>query len=185
MNKKQVSYKQKQQNLRETLKEPSSLMDEAQVDRKPANIFESFLGKSPQEKVPSKKRRKEGSFFSYQEHYESVVVKDEVKKLVEQIREEIKLLKKADKTFLNQVKDVEKITIGSLPEKPGIYHVRFLETVLEMLRALRLKVGESKTWLDALKSKKAKRGSAFLVRSKKKGTQYSLSQELSSARSVQ
>lgn len=185
MNKKQVGYKQKQQNLPETLKEPSSSMDVNQIDRKPANIIEAFLGKSAQEKAPSKKRRKEGSFFSYQEHYEGVVVKDEIQKLIEQIREEIKLIKKADKTFLNQVKDIEKITIDSLPEKPGIYHVRFLETVLGMLRALRLKVGESKTWLDALKSKKAKRGSAFLVRSKKKGTQYSLSNELSSARSVQ
>jgi len=34
-------------------------------------------------------------------------------------------------------------------------------------------------------SKKKKRGSLFAVRSKKAGTQYSMSQELSNARSVQ
>jgi tRNA(Ser,Leu) C12 N-acetylase TAN1 len=36
-----------------------------------------------------------------------------------------------------------------------------------------------------MQSKKAKRGSAFAVNTKKKGTQYSQSQELSSARNVQ
>jgi hypothetical protein len=72
-----------------------------------------------------------------------------------------------------------------LPEKPGIYHVRFLEIIVNVLRALRAKINESSTWMQALTSKKKKRGSLFAVRAKKKGTQYSLSQELSSARSVQ
>ena len=32
------------------------------------------------------------------------------------------------------VKDIEKIAIDSLPEKPGIYHIRFLEIVLRTLQ---------------------------------------------------
>jgi hypothetical protein len=129
--------------------------------------------------------RKEFSLFSYQEYYERELVKKQIKELVEQIRKEIELIKKADKTLLNQVSEIEHIAVEQLPEKPGIYHVRFLEIVLRILQSLRQKIGESKTWLSAMISRKKKRGSLFLALSKKKGTQYSLSQELQTARSVQ
>ena len=49
----------------------------------------------------------------------------EIRQLVEQIRKEIQYIRKADKSLLNEVKDIEKIAIDSLPEKPGIYHIRF------------------------------------------------------------
>jgi hypothetical protein len=137
------------------------------------------------ESITPSKGKKEANIFNYQEYHESVMVKQEIRQLVEAIRKEIKYLQKADKSLLNDVKDIEKIAIDSLPEKPGIYHVRFLEIVLRTLRLLREKIGESKTWMQALISKKKKRGSLFAVRSKKSGTQYSQSQELSTARSVQ
>ncbi len=108
-----------------------------------------------------------------------------IKELTEQIRREIKLIKDAHKTLIDEVKDIENLTIQELPEKPGIYHIRFLEVVLSLLRTLKAKISESNTWLEAMQSKKKKRGSLFAALSKKKGTQYSLSQELSNARSVQ
>jgi hypothetical protein len=129
--------------------------------------------------------RKEFSLFSYQEYYERELVKKQIKELVEQIRKEIELIKKADKSLLAQVSDIENIAVEQLPEKPGIYHIRFLEIVLRVLQSLRQKIGESKTWLSAMISRKKKRGSLFLSLSKKKGTQYSLSQELQTARAVQ
>jgi len=133
----------------------------------------------------SKSIRKEFSLFSYQEYHEKELVKKQIKELVDQIRKEIELIKKADKSLLAQVSDIEKITVEQLPEKPGIYHIRFLEIVLRILQSLRQKIGESKTWLSVLISRKKKRGSLFLALSKKKGTLYSLSQELQTARSVQ
>ena len=63
----------------------------------------------------------------------------EIRQLVEQIRKEIQYIRKADKSLLNEVKDIEKIAIDSLPEKPGIYHIRFLEIVLRTLQLLRQK----------------------------------------------
>ncbi|MFN3393664.1 MAG: DUF5660 family protein, partial [Candidatus Thermochlorobacter sp.] len=39
----------------------------------------------------------------------------------------------------------------------------FLEVVLNILRALRAKVGESKTWLQAMMSKKKKRGDKLFL----------------------
>lgn len=133
----------------------------------------------------SPRSKKEANIFNYNEYHESVLVKQEIKSLVEQIRKEIQYIKKADASLMNEVKDIEKIAIDSLPEKPGIYHVRFLEIVLRALRLMREKIGESNTWMQALMSKKKKRGSLFAANSKKKGTQYSQSQELSASRNVQ
>lgn len=132
-----------------------------------------------------KTKKQEVKVFNYQEYYETTLIKKQIQELTEAIKKEIEMIKKADASLINDVRDVEKLTINDLPEKPGIYHVRFLELVLSILRTLRAKVGESKTWLQALMSKKKKRGSLFVVRSKKQGTQYSLSQELQSSRAVQ
>lgn len=128
--------------------------------------------------------RLEGTLFSFRDVEEERQMK-EIKELIEQIRQEVKMIKKADAALMTEVKDIEKLTIDTVPEKPGIYHIRFLEVVLKVLELLRTKISESGTWMEALKSKKAKRGSAFASNTKKKGTQYSMSQELSNARSVQ
>lgn len=153
------------------------------VDKEYDDINSEFNFKKETSKTNSKKR--EVKIFNYQEYYENTLIKKQIKELTEAIKKEIEMIKKSDSSLLNEIHDVEKLTINDLPEKPGIYHVRFLELVLNILRTLRAKVGESKTWLQALMSKKKKRGSAFTVRSKKQGTQYSMSQELSNSRSVQ
>lgn len=136
-------------------------------------------------KEAKKQLKKENRVFSYQEYYETTLIKREIAQLTEMIRKEIEAIKKSNASLLAEVKDVEKLAINELPEKPGIYHVRFLEIVLSLLRTLRAKVGESHTWLQAFISRKKKRGSLFAVRSKKQGTQYSLSQELQNTRSIQ
>lgn len=144
---------------------------------------ESFKPKAPENK--QKQGKKDFKLFSYTEYSETTLIKNKIAELTQLIKKEIDFLKKDNSSLLNEVKDVEKLTLNDLPEKPGIYHVRFLEVVLNVIRHLRAKVGESRTWLEAMVSKKKKRGSLFAARSKKSGTQYSLSQELSSARSVQ
>lgn len=151
------------------------------------NIEDNFDLESnfKKEATKDKSKKQEVKVFNYQEYYETTLIKKQIQELTEAIRKEIEMLKKSDSSLLNDVQDIEKLAINDLPEKPGIYHVRFLELVLSILRTLRAKVGESKTWLQALMSKKKKRGSLFAVRSKKQGTQYSMSQELSNSRSVQ
>ncbi len=144
-----------------------------------------FNFKKEVEKAKAKTGKQEVKVFNYQEYYENTLIKKQIAELTEAIKREVELIKKADTSLINEVRDVENLTINGLPEKLGVYHVRFLEVVLNILRTLRAKVGESKTWLSALMSKKKKRGSAFAARSKKSGTQYSMSQELSNSRSVQ
>jgi len=137
------------------------------------------------QKEAKKVVKKEANLFNYQSHHENVVVRDQIQKLIEQIRQEVQHIKKTDSSLMNEVRDIEKFTLETLSEKPGIYHVKFLEIVLRILQSVRMKVGESRTWMSALMSKKKKRGSLFASRSKKQGTAYSMSQELSNSRSVQ
>lgn len=182
-NKKTKTVKDTLENLRDTTYSSTGVFDQ---------FFGGYDKNYPQEtgygwekKPPVSKPKQEFKLFNYQEYYERELLKKQIKELTEQIKKEIEAIKKADASLLQQVSDIQKITIEQLPEKPGIYHIRFLELVLRILQALKAKIGESKTWLQALISRKKKRGSLFLVRSKKQGTQYSLSQELQSARSVQ
>lgn len=136
---------------------------------------------SREHQAPSVKKR-EFSVFNFNQYREKEVVTREIKNLTEEIKSTVVALKQETSEL---VKDAEKLSIETVSENPGIYHERFLQFILSLLRNLRAKVGESRTWMQALMSKKKKRGSLFAARSKSKGTQYSLSQELQNARSVQ
>jgi hypothetical protein len=129
--------------------------------------------------------RKEFTVFSYNHYYEQEIVRKKINQLLDLIKNEINLIKQTEKSLISEVKDIEKNTIEEFTQKSGIYHINFLEIILSILKNVRKKVSESKSWLEALISKKKKRGSIFLTRSKKMGTQYSLSQELNVTRSVQ
>jgi len=173
----------KQNNPAETFRDYGQSMDQnSLIDQ----LFSRHEAQSAgQEKKQPRSQRQEFSVFNYQSYYEKEIVKKQIKELTEQIKKEIEMIKKSGSSFLSEVQDIEKLTIDSLPEKPGIYHIRFLEIVLRVLKTLREKISESRTWLSAMTSKRKKRGSLFASLSKKKGTQYSLSQEISNARSVQ
>ncbi len=126
--------------------------------------------------------------FDLSHHKESVEKPkqiQEIQQLVEQIRYEVKAIKNHSEGLNAEVAQIEKVALQALPDKVGVYHVRYLELILSFLHGLKAKVGEARTWLAAMQSKKAKRGSAFAANAKKKGTQYSQSQELTAARNVQ
>lgn len=190
-------------NPLESLRELSSGMGKSTIDALQSmgtGMIDQLLGvsestpASPEEEqkkqiekhaTEKKSLKKEANLFNYQSHHENVIVRDQIKNLLEQIKQEVQYIKKADQSLMNDVRDIEKFTMDTLSEKPGIYHVKFLEIVLRILQGVRAKVGESKTWMQALMSKKKKRGSLFASRSKKQGTAYSMSQELSNSRSIQ
>ncbi len=186
-------------NPLESLRELSSNMGKSTVDALQtmgSGMIDQLLGVSHEtektedrmqntETTDKKKLQKEANLFNYTSHHENVIVRNEIQQLLEQIKQEVKYIQKADAALMNDVRDIEKYTMDTLSEKPGVYHVKFLEIVLRILQSVRMKIGESKTWMQALMSKKAKRGSAFAARSKKQGTSYSMSQELSNSRSVQ
>jgi hypothetical protein len=137
-----------------------------------------------QEQKQQPKRLESRNLFNMREIEERRQI-EAIKELIKQIKKEVDMIQKADKALMSEVQDIQKLAIDSSDIKPGIYHMRFLEVVLRILQSLRSKISESRMWMDALVSKKKKRGSLFASRAKKQGTQYSMSQELSNARSVQ
>ncbi|MBP9797594.1 hypothetical protein KBC70_00415 [Candidatus Woesebacteria bacterium] len=125
--------------------------------------------------------------FNKTSFHESHTKQSEIKQLQEtisDIQREVKQIRAYSSGLSDEVMKIEQAALQAIPEKVGIYHVRYYEMILQYLRGLKAKVGEAKTWLMAMQSKKASRGSAFGANTKKKGTQYSLSQEQQVARSV-
>lgn len=137
-----------------------------------------------QESMATGNFRREFTIFKNSDHYEAKVVPQQLAELMNQLKLEIAEIKRRNQAISTEVEQIEKETLKSMPEKAGVYHVRFAELLLEMMRGLRAKMGEANNWMSAMMSKKKKRGSAFAAQAKKKGTQYSMSQELSNARGV-
>lgn len=168
---------------------------EKELENKKSGVFGQFFGRFEgrenfsqefpwQKKEQRLPQRLEFTVFKHEDYREKHIIPAQIKQLVEEIRKEIMIIKRSKQALITEVEEVEKVMIQTLPAKPGIYHIRFLEMLLSFLKALRAKVGEARTWLAAMKTKKKKRGSLFLHFSKKKGTQYSLSSELQTARGV-
>lgn len=151
------------------------------VDKSPSHSTSEKAHHNSDEKPRRSGNRELKTVWTFQQEQETRTIRS----LIEQLKQEVKLIKQADQSLMSEIKDIENLTVDSLPSKPGIYHIRFLELLISILKTLRAKINESRTWLMAFQSKKKKRGSAFSTMSKKKGTQFSLSQELSNARSVQ
>ena len=136
-----------------------------------------------QRRTPSVRR--EFNIFTRVEHFESKERPREIEYLHKQIVQEVKEIKAANAALMSEIHDIDTITVESMKNKDGIYYVRFLELIISILKTLRLKINESRTWLGAVNGRAKKRGAAFGARTKKHGTSFSLSQELSTARSVQ
>lgn len=156
-------------------------------------MFEQLLnssfekGESPNEQPKQEQQptlRPEATLFSFRERQDEKEI-DELKQLIKMIEKEVKEIKRKSNQVLQDVHDIENTVINTHEEKPTLYIFRVLNAFLDVLRSINLNLPSSATWMEAMQSKKAKRGSLFAARAKKQGTSYSQSQELSNARSVQ
>lgn len=89
---------------------------------------------------------------------------------IQEILVEIKNLSKSVKELEVEVKDV---SMDTVPAKAGKYHETFFEYLLTVLKNARMRVENSSNWLQAITSKKAKKG--YWDNAKKHGTSYTLS----------
>jgi len=178
-------------NFVETLEEEkqTTVSSTSQLKKMGSGVLEQFFGQSVEgyqrKEVKKRPTKQEFKLFDKREYDENESTSSQIKELMNQIKQEIEAVKKADSTLMSQVQEAERVSVESITENQGVYNIRFLQLIVSFLRTVRQKIGESSTWFEALKSKKKKRGSLFAHLSKKKGTQYSLSQELQSSRAVQ
>ena len=161
-------------------------------------IFEQLLNQQSNEQTsryekPSQSQEEQpkpifrpegGTLFNFRNLEEEREI-NEIRQLIQQIKQEIEAIKKRSSEILNSVKDIENAAINDGGEQKGVYVLDMLRRFTSELQKVGMSIGNSSNWLEAMQTKKAKRGSLFAARTKSKGTQYSMSQELSNARSIQ
>lgn len=113
-------------------------------------------------------QRQEKEIFSAKQK----AVEAQIKKLLSELAAEVKRL---ETQTAELSADVRKITVESLPERPGIYHLNFFDWVIGTLRDLRKRVNESRLWLAAWTEKK--RAKNYWAMFKKHGTSFAMSEE--------
>lgn len=155
-------------------------------------MFDQILNNRPQERPPQSpeqqrrlperkplinKSKPEHNVFNFNQEQEVRTIRE----LTEQIRREVKAMKQMEQTIANDIKDIEKLALEQMPEgSVGIYHVRFLEIVLSIMKSLRAKINESHIWMQALTSRRKRRG--YKSNSADLGNKYTQSDELKAAR---
>lgn len=149
----------------------------------PLNMIDQLFGKSWEGPKPPEKEVRTHQSHTYQEmvlfmysdrNKEINVSKEmhEIKTIIDTLKKQVKILEKSEKSL---VSEVTKIKVEQLPQKPGVYYIRFFEWLISLVRQLRAKVEEGRTWLQAMTTKKKKMG--YWKMYKKHGTTFGLSHE--------
>lgn len=151
--------------------DPFSSMDKdpfAEFGKMPEFGAQNPFGKQ-EKKEPVRIRRQE-VLFNRQEQS----IMQEMRMLLKEVKKELDAVKVQEASL---VSDITKLTLNDSNEKPGIYHLRFLEFIIKLLRSIRKKISEGRMWLDASYQKKKQKG--FRGKARKHGTSFSMSKEVS------
>lgn len=93
----------------------------------------------------------------------------EISQQIEMVLAELKNLKESSDELDAAFKDV---VIDEVPQKPGVYHLRFFEGFLKMVMKLREKVDDASIFAKLFRSRKSERKYAAMA--KKGGTSFTL-----------
>lgn len=99
----------------------------------------------------------------------------EIEVKIQEILIEIKQLANSSSELKEKV---EVIAMEQITEAPGVYHLNFIEQILQWIKDARMNVEDSLAWFHALRSKKAAR--QYGVLAKKHGASFMLSSERAS-----
>jgi hypothetical protein len=148
--------------------------DSASTDQYNPDRFNRPFSTEKQEKKEPVRTRRTEVVFNYEERRAQAEIHKQIKELIGEVRKEMKALQTEQKGLL---RDVSFITIQETSaDKVGLYHLRFLQFIIQLLRSIRKKVSEGKMWLEVSFEKKRKKN--FIALSKSKGTKFSKSNEL-------
>jgi len=102
----------------------------------------------------------------------------EVKQKIESVRTELKALAQSIKNLRQEITK----TVSEMPVNPGVYHLNFFDHLKEYLISMKQEIDDSRTWLIAANSRKAKKGYWGMM--KKHGTSFGMSNERAIATSA-
>lgn len=146
----------------------------------PDKMLETFFGNKgktgeylqPYPKVERAIRPRETLLYSFEKTSNDKKVVAETQVILSKLKEQIVLLEKSEKSL---TAEVTRVKVEQLPQKSGIYYIRFLEWLITVVRQLRMKVEDGRTWLATFTQRKKKRG--YWNMYKKHGTTFGLSHE--------
>lgn len=107
---------------------------------------------------------------------ERIVWSEEQRKISFQIKTIQEELKKLVKETEGLSREIKTAAVQAIVE-PGTYHLNFFERLKELIKLIRKKVQESKTWLIEWNGYCKKKRNFYWVQAKKSGTKYTLSSE--------
>lgn len=111
--------------------------------------------------------------FSYIQRKEDTNVQKETQLLVAKLKEQIVILEKSELALSHEI---SKVKVEQIPQKSGIYYIRYLEWLLTVIRSLQIRVSEGRTWLETFSQRKKKK-LGYWKMYKKHGTTFGLSHE--------
>ena len=145
---------------------------------------DSFINQFPMQensseifKPPVKEQKTKSNeilLFSYEAKRNEQKIYQETSMVLQRLKEQVTILEKSNKGL---VAEMSKVKVEQVPEKSGIYYIRFLEWLLTIVRQMRMKVEDGRAWLATFTQKKNKMG--YWKMYKKHGTTFGLSQERS------
>lgn len=146
----------------------------------PVSMIDQLFGAKKsheQAAVPTRKEviksTKETTVFSFRERSEDRHIRQETQYIVDQLKKQITLLEKSEKSLSSEI---AKIKVEQIPQKTGIYYLRYFEWLIGIVKNLITQVEEGRTWLAAFTQRK-KRKIGYWKMYKKHGTTFGLSHE--------
>jgi len=133
--------------------------------------FEKYIAEREKE-IRGEERR----FYERRRAQEKILWTAEQQKTalqIETIQEELKKLVNETEGLSREIKTA---AVQAIVE-PGVYHLNFLERLLELIKLIRKKIQESKTWLAEWNTYCKKKRNYYWVQVKKSGTKFMLSSE--------
>jgi hypothetical protein len=168
------------EKLKSTPQSANNLSQQLKSLVNPTSMIEQIFGTSQSEKFQkppiehknTADTRKEYTVFSFSENRTNYEMKHEMQTLLNELKNQINAFEKAEKSLSTEI---AKVKVSQVPEKAGIYYIRFFEWLLTVIKQLRMKVEESQAWLMTFSSRKKKKG--YWQMYKKHGTTFGLSHE--------
>lgn len=121
-------------------------------------------------------REEERLAFEKFKTQERIVWSEEQQKISFQIKTVQEELKKLVKETDEISREIKTAAIQAIVE-PGTYHLNFFERLKELIKLIRKKVQESKTWLIEWNGYCKKKRNFYWTQAQKSGTKYTLSSE--------
>lgn len=139
-------------------------------ERSPYERLKQIERKEVPQKAPSMEIRREFTVFAYTEYRERKKVKEEIRK----VREELYLAIKEMEKLGVQVREVQRAVYEEVVD-PGVYHLGFFEKLKTILKVLRQNIHDSKNWLEMVFAKKRRR--KYWNQAKTGGSMFTMSHE--------